>query len=80
MMVWLSVCSSKDITPLVILDEETVDHSCYIKNILPIALNYENKVFGDDWIFQEDGTNPYRDHLTGAWCRDNSPSLIDKDR
>ena len=29
-MVWLGACS-KGVTPLVILDEGTVDHSCYIK-------------------------------------------------
>jgi hypothetical protein len=51
LMVWLSVCS-KGVTPLVILDEETVDHDCYIKKVLPVALQYGNKVFGDDWIFQ----------------------------
>ena len=27
-------CSSKDFTSLVILDEETVDYSCHIKNEL----------------------------------------------
>ena len=55
-MVWLDVCS-RSITPSVILDEGTVDHSCYIKNVLPIALKYENEVFGDNWIFQQDGAN-----------------------
>ena len=56
-MVWLDFCS-KGITPLVILDEGTVNHSCYIKHILPLALKYGNEVFGDKWIFQQDGANP----------------------
>ena len=35
--------------------------------------------FGENWIFQPDGANPRRHHLTQEWCRDNFPSLIDKD-
>ena len=46
--------ASKGLTPL---DEGTVDHSCYIKNVLPIALKYGNEVFGNKWIFQQDGAN-----------------------
>ena len=72
--------SFKDLTPLATLDEETIDHSCYIKNVLSAALRYGNEVFGDKWIFQQDDANPNRDHLTQEWCRDNFPSLINKDR
>ena len=50
-MVWLGACS-KGITPLVIVDEETVDHTVYIKKVLPVALKYGNETFGRDWIFQ----------------------------
>ena len=35
-MVWLGACC-KGITPLVILDEGTVSHDCYIKKVLPVA-------------------------------------------
>ena len=45
--------------PLVSLDEETVDHSGYIKNVLPVGLKYGNEVFGDNCIFQQDGANPH---------------------
>ena len=41
-MVWLCVCS-KGIMPLVILDEGTVDHTVYIKKVLPVALKYGNE-------------------------------------
>ncbi|CAF1494370.1 unnamed protein product [Adineta ricciae] len=78
-MVWLGVCS-EGITPLVIIDKGTVDHACYIEKVLPIALEYGNKVFGNDWIFQQDGAKPHQHHLTQQWCRDNFPSFIDKDR
>ena len=50
-MVWLGACS-KGITPLVILDEGKVDHTVYIKKVLPVALKYENETFGLDWVFQ----------------------------
>ena len=36
-MVWLGACS-KGLTPLVILDEGTVDHTVYIEKVLSVAL------------------------------------------
>ena len=49
-MVWLGACS-KGITPLIILDEETVDHTVYIEKVPSIALKDENETFGCHWIF-----------------------------
>ena len=77
-MVWLGACS-KATTPLVILDDGTVDHDYYIKKALLVALKYGNKVFGDDWIFQQDGAMPHQHCLTQKWCQENFPSFIDKD-
>ncbi|CAF5170766.1 unnamed protein product, partial [Rotaria magnacalcarata] len=77
-MVWLSACS-KGVTPLVILDDRTVDHACYIKKVLPVALKYVNKVFGDDWIFQQGGAMPHQHHLIQKRRQDNFPSFINKD-
>ena len=54
-MVWLGACS-KGITPLAILDEGTVDHTVYIRKVLPVALKYGNKILGRYWIFQQSGT------------------------
>ena len=68
-MVWLSACS-KGITPLVIFEEGTLDHNRYIKEVLPVALKYGNKVFGNDWTFQQDNARPHIHHLTQKWCRD----------
>ena len=45
-MMCLDVSSSKDIVFLVNLDERTVDYSCYINNVLSVALKYGNEVFG----------------------------------
>ena len=51
-----------------ILDEGAVDHTVYIKKVLPVALKYGNKTFGRDWIFQQDGAKPHSRHLTQQWC------------
>ena len=66
-IVWLGACSSKGLAPLVILAEGTVDHSRYIKNVLLVALTYENEAFNDKWIFQQDVANPQRHHSTQEW-------------
>ncbi|CAF3367837.1 unnamed protein product [Rotaria socialis] len=44
-MVWLGVCS-KGVTPLVIFDNDSVDHARYTQEVLPVALEYGNKVLG----------------------------------
>ena len=77
-MVWLGTCS-KGITPLMILDEGTVDYTVYIKKVLPVALKYGNETFGRDWVFQQNGATPHSHHLTQQWCRDNFPSFNDND-
>lgn len=74
-MVWLGACS-KGVTPLVILDKGTVDHERYIKKVLPVALKYGNKMFGDQWTFQQDGAKAHTHHLSQQWCRDNFPDFI----
>ncbi|CAF3279618.1 unnamed protein product [Rotaria sp. Silwood2] len=76
-MIWLGVCS-KGVTPLVILDQGTVDHVEYIQKVLPITLEYGNKTFGEHWTFQQDGAKPHAHHLTQKWCRGKFPSFIDK--
>ncbi|CAF1528429.1 unnamed protein product, partial [Adineta ricciae] len=78
LMVWLGVCS-KGVSPLVIFEKGTVDHDRYIKEVLPIALKYGNKVFGNDWVFQQDGAKPHTHGKTQDWCAENFPSFIDKD-
>ena len=77
-MVWLGACS-KGITPLVIFDEGTVDHTVYIKKVLSVALKYGNETIDRDWVFQQNGAQSHSHHLTPEWCRDNFPSFIDND-
>ena len=79
-MVWLSVCF-KGASLLVIFKEGTVNHDRYIREVLPVALEYKKKVFGNYWTFQQDGAaKPHAHRLTQEWCRKNFPSLIDKDQ
>ena len=73
-MVWLGACSM-GITPLVIFEERTVDHAQYIKEILSVALDYGNTVFGSDWTFQQDGARSHIHHLTQEWCREHFPAF-----
>ena len=54
-MVWLAACS-KGVSPRVILDNCTVNHERYIKEMLPVAKDYGNKLFDENWTFQQDGT------------------------
>ena len=44
LMVWLAVCSQV-VSPLIIFEDGTLDHVRYINEVLPVALQYGNKVF-----------------------------------
>jgi hypothetical protein len=46
-IIWLGE-RSRTGTPLAILDEETVEHTQYMKEVLPAAIQYGNKVLRDD--------------------------------
>ena len=65
-MIWLGVCS-KGFRSLVILDKDTIDHDRYIREVLPVAIKYGNKVFGDDWTYQRDNVTPHTHNLTQEW-------------
>ncbi|CAM4965267.1 unnamed protein product [Rotaria socialis] len=76
-MVWLGVCS-KGVSPLIFFEKGTVDHDRYIKEVLPVALKFGNDMFGNDWIFQQDGAKPHTHAKSQEWCTKNFPSFIDK--
>ena len=78
-MVWLAICSQW-ISPLVIFDDGTLDHVRYIGKVLPVALQYGNKVFGNQWTFQQDGGRPHIHAKKQQWCAENFPVFINKDR
>ncbi|CAF3861205.1 unnamed protein product, partial [Rotaria magnacalcarata] len=78
-MVCLGACSAK-LKSLVILDKTFVNHEVYIKDVLPIALKFGNKMLGDNWTYQRVGATPHTHVLTQEWCAQHFPSFILKDR
>ena len=77
-MVWLGICSN-GVSSLVIFESDTLDHDRYVKKVLPVALKYGNDMFGDDWIFQQDGAKAHMHEKSQEYCAKNFPSFIDKD-
>ena len=77
--VWLAVCS-QEVSPLIIFEDGTLDHVRCINEVLPVALQYGNKIFGNRWTFQQDGGKPHIHAKTQHWCAENFPAFIDKDR
>ena len=49
-MVWLAVCS-ESVASLVLFEKGTLDNHRHIKEVLPVALRYENSKFGNNWTF-----------------------------
>lgn len=78
-MVWLGACS-KGLTPLVILDNGTVNKDRYISEVLPVALKFGRKVFGNDFTFQQDGATCHTHKESQQWCADNFPAFLHKTR
>ncbi len=64
---------------MIILQEGTVDHDRYIREVLPVAIEYGNKILRSDWTFQQDSAKPHVYYLTQQWSRNNFPLFIDKD-
>ena len=62
-MIWVGVCS-KGVRPLVILDKGTIDHDRYIREVLPLPINDGNKIFSDDWTYQQDNATTHTHNLT----------------
>ena len=64
----------------VIFDDRSMDAQRYINEILPIALESGNRMLGNDWTYQQNGTRPHIHHLSQKWFADHFPSFISKDR
>ena len=77
-MVWLGVCS-KGVSSLVIFEDGTMDHDRYMKEVLPVALKFDNDMFGTDWTFQQDSAKSHIHAKTQEWCVKHFPCFIDKD-
>ena len=62
-----------------IFEEKTVDHERYI-SVLTVAFKLGNDMFGNIWMFQQDGGAPNIHHKTQNWCQIHLPSFTDKER
>ena len=79
---WVSLQTcSKRLSSLVIFENGTVNHNRSINEVLPVALKYGNRIFGNEWTFQQDGAKahfhektPSTMFLCSHWPR-NSPDL-----
>ena len=69
---------SQGLSPLIIFEDGTFAHVRYINEVLPVALQYGNKVFGNHWTFQQDGGRPHIHAKTQQWCAENFPAFRDK--
>ena len=78
-MVWLAVCS-QGVSTLIIFEDGTLNHVRYINEVLLVALQYGNRVFGNHWKFQQDGWRPHIHAKMQQWCAESFPAFIDKDR
>lgn len=66
------------LTKPVILENGTMDVEFYFNEVLPIALEYGDQMFGSDWTYQQDGGRPRTHCLTQEWCVKNFPDFISK--
>ena len=62
------------------MDKTSVNHEVYIKDVLPVALKFGNKMLVDNWVYQQDGATPHTHQLSQDWCAQHFPSFIPKDR
>jgi hypothetical protein len=67
LMVWLAAYS-EGVSGLVIFAKGTVDHTRYIREVLPFALKYGNSVFANDGTFQQDGAHLHTHEKSQEWC------------
>jgi hypothetical protein len=76
----------------VLLEKGIVDHAGYITLIPSAAFQQRDKMFGNDWILQQDSVQSHihtHTHIyiyiyvyekSQSWCNEHFPSFIDKDR
>ena len=77
-MAWFGVCS-QGFSPLVIFENETVDHNRYIHEVLPVDLKYGNSIFENDWTPQQNGVKSHAHEKIQKRCTNNFLSFIQRD-
>ena len=62
-MMWLGVYGQELSVP-VIFEDGSMDAQRYINEVLPIALESDNRMLGNDWTYQQNGTRHHIHHLS----------------
>ena len=60
--------------------EPTVRLNNNINEVLPIALQCDDKMLGSNWTYQEDSATPHIHYLTQEWCGKHFHDFICKKR
>ena len=79
-MVWLGA-SRNGLTGSIIFEPgQTLAHENYIDVVLPHALSEGRRLIGDGFIYQQDNATPHTHSKTQAWCANNFPRFINKEK
>ena len=69
-MVWLGMCY-EGVTSPVIIEKGTVNRQKSVDKILPVALECDQRLMGNEFTFQQDGAPAHQTHQTQTWCKNN---------
>ena len=78
-MVWLGACAKRLTTPI-IFENETMNAEVCINEVLPIAVEWGDKILGSNWTYQQDTARPHVHHLIQEWCAKHFADFISKKR
>ena len=78
-MVWLGTYAKSLAIP-VIFESETMNAEVYINEVLPIALECDDKILGSNWTYKQDNATPHIHHLTRERCAKYCLDFICKKR
>uniref|UniRef100_A0A3P8WNH7 Tc1-like transposase DDE domain-containing protein n=1 Tax=Cynoglossus semilaevis TaxID=244447 RepID=A0A3P8WNH7_CYNSE len=78
-MVWVAVASDGSKSPLVLIQEGVkVNSQVYLQMLEEKVLPWGTNVFGNQYIFTQDGAPAHSSNVTQAWCKQHFPGFWDK--
>ncbi|CAF4393824.1 unnamed protein product, partial [Rotaria magnacalcarata] len=77
-MVWLGACKEGLTTPIVFKPGETLTHKNYVDIVLPHALAEDQRLLGEDFIYQQDNAIPHTHKDSLTWIRNKFSRFIDE--
>ena len=64
---------------LVIFEEQTINRELHTTDVFPVTLKFTNDMFGDSWMFQQNGEKPHANQKLKDWCRFHFSSFVNRD-